>query len=90
MGYQVQLTELQYKIERMQKAHLDEVDKIKWEMNAELKAKDIQLEAIKKAQTLMQHRLKQAEDAINEYMAHPIIDPTTEIRKYSHIKKLAE
>ena len=46
MGYQVQLTELQYKIDRMQKDHLNEVDRITWEKDAELKAKNLQLEAL--------------------------------------------
>ena len=54
MGYQVQLTKLQYKIDGMQKDHLDEMEKIQWEMNAKLKAKDLQLDAIQRAQTLMQ------------------------------------
>ena len=36
----------------------------------------------------MQQRLKKVEDAINKYMAHPILDPSTEIGKDSHIKKL--
>ena len=72
----------------MQKDHLDEVDKITWEMDVELKAKDLQLEAIQRAQTLMQQRLKQAEDAINKYMAHQILDPSMETRKDSQISKL--
>ena len=45
---------------------------------------------MQRAQTLMQQRLKQAEDAINEYMANPIMDPTTEMGKDSQIKKLTE
>ena len=36
----------------------------------------------------MQQRLKQAEEAINEYMANPIVDPTTEMGKDSQIKRL--
>ena len=36
----------------------------------------------------MQQRLKQAEEAINEYMANPILDPTTESGKDSQIKRL--
>ena len=30
MGYQMQLIELHYKIERMNKTHLDEMERIKW------------------------------------------------------------
>ena len=42
-----------------------------------MKVKDLQIEAMQRAQALMQQRLKQAEDAINEYMANPILDPTS-------------
>ena len=38
----------------------------------------------------LQQRLKQAEDAINEYMANPILDPTTHMGKDSQIQKLQE
>ena len=55
MGYQVQLLELTQRIERMQKDHINETDKIKWEIAANLKTKDLQLEAITKAQALTQH-----------------------------------
>ena len=90
MGYQTQLTEMQYRINQMQKDHAQEIDKIIWQSSADLKVKDVQIEAMQRAQTLMQQRLKQAEDAINEYMANPILDPTTHMGKDSQIKKLQE
>ena len=90
MGYQTQLTEMQHRINQMQKDHAQEIDKIIWQNSANLKVKDVQIEAMQRAQTLMQQRLKQAEDAINEYMANPILDPTTHMGKDSQIKKLQE
>ena len=90
MGYETQLTEMQYRINQIQRDHAQEIEKITWESSADLKVKDLQIEVIQKAQTLMQQRLKQAEDAINEYMANPIMDPTTETGKDSQIKKLTD
>ena len=90
MGYQTQLTEMQYRIKQTQKDHAQEIEKINWQSSADLKVKDLQIEAMQRAQALMQQRLKQAEDAINEYMANPILDPTTQMGKDSQIKKLQE
>ena len=64
------------------------MDKTKWEIVADLKAKEIQIEAIKRDQTLTQYWLKQAKEAINEYMANPILHPTTKTGKYVQIQKL--
>ena len=88
MGYQTQLTEMQYKGNQMQKDHTQEIEKITWEKDADLKAKDLQIEALQRAHTLMQQRLKQAEEVIDKYMANPILDPTTERGKDSQIKRL--
>ena len=52
MGHQLQILELNQKMERMQKDNANEIDRITWEAKANLKAKDIQLEATKRAQTL--------------------------------------
>ena len=54
MGYQTQLTEMQYRINQIQKDHAQEIEKITWESNANLKAKDLQIEAMQRAHTLMQ------------------------------------
>ena len=81
---------MQHRINQMQKDHAQEIDKIIWQSSADLKVKDVQIEAMQRAQTLMQQRLKQAEDAINEYMANPILDPTTHMGKDNQIKKLQE
>ena len=72
----------------MQKNRAQEIEKITWERDADLKAKELQIKAMQRAHTLMQQRLKQVEEAINEYMANPILDPTTEVGKDSQIKKL--
>ena len=49
MGYQMQILELNQKIERMQRENHIKIDRIKWEAKAKLNAKDIQLEATKRA-----------------------------------------
>ena len=77
-------------MERMQRENANEIDRITWEAKGNLKAKNIQLEATKRAQTLTQHRLKQVEEAINKYMANPILDPTTKIGKKAQVQKLSE
>ena len=90
MGYQTQLTKMQYRMNKIQRDHAQEIERITWKSSADLKVKDLQIEAMQKAQTLMQQRLKQAEEAINEYMANPIMDPTTKTGKDSQIKKLTD
>ena len=54
MGYQTQLAEMQYRINPLQRDHAQEIEKITWESSADLKVKDLQIEAMQKAQTLMQ------------------------------------
>ena len=39
MGYQTQLTEMQYKVNQMQRDHTQEMEKITWEKDADIKAK---------------------------------------------------
>ena len=77
-----------YKINQPQQDHIQEIEEITWEKDGDIKARDLQSEAMQGTQTLMQQRLKQAEEAINEYMANPILDPTTKIGKDSQIKRL--
>ena len=46
MGYQTQLTEMQYRINQLQKDHAQEIEKINWQSSANLKVKDLQIEAM--------------------------------------------
>ena len=90
MGYELQLLEKSQQWDRKQKELEEEIARVKWQTNANLKAKDFHLEASKKAQTIIQQRLKQAEETINEYLENPICDPTTETGKEIQIQKLKD
>ena len=63
-------------MDRERKDFEDDITHIKRHTFEDLRAKDKEIEASKKAQTLAKQRLKQAEDTINAFLENPIADPT--------------
>lgn len=87
--------EEQQKRTKIAKDYEEEIEKLKWSQEADLKVKEIQIEtahkateAAQRATSLSQRRLKQAEAMLDEFLVNPLSDPTTDTGKDQIIRNL--